>query len=199
MNAPTDTQLQLQRTLEINGAIRRGFAAVRHHKKLTSRLCDAIKAELPKDGTSWYCVLDTSGSSSFRIRVMGTPPAAASRKHEDYAYHCPLSNATLYNTRPPYRALTWQEGLDYELDRNDNSDSLQWAAMMQEKHVTFQAMHDRVADLQRQIDALRFDAQVIVNDMPPPAAAKVRKEKHFWNRPDADTVAAFPNLFPSKA
>lgn len=161
-----------QQKNEIIAGIRTGIAKVKHHSRYTSLVGKAIQAALP--GYTVY-----AGKDSIKIWGNGV-------NHGDNAvYLC-------WNWS---QGKHWSECMEPAIQREDTRDYQERLADEKSLYPRFEEMNVKVTELLSQIDLIRGYAQEQIGLQPVPVAATLRKESHFWNNAQPETVERFPNLF----
>ncbi len=154
----------------ILSALRAAFEKVKHHKQYGKRVLDVFRAALP----GYVVTNEGVGSSLEGLRVWGKE-----LPYDQGLYMC-------WSASKP-----WQEGLAYDLDRQDPSDSL-------ERMRDEEAIVSECEELERQIAALRARGRALVEALPVPKSAVTRREAHFWTSPSSSLAKRCPNLFDSE-
>jgi len=153
-------------------ALARAFEKVRHHKKWTRRVLPAFQAELPG-----YTVYLREDYASFDgVSVWGKGIAYDDRVDISWV-----------NWNPSH-AVVWQDGFVYDLRRQDPSDSAE--RMLQEATLV-----SRLDELARKVDALRAEALGLIEALPEPKSADLRKGAYCWTKPSGELSKRYPTLF----
>lgn len=159
--------------IKICQGLRKAFAKVKHHKKLTKRVEKAIKEELP----DYLVSIDTSFSSFNKINIWG----------KDISYN---NSIGLY-----LDPNDWAKKFEDEIDRIDPTDQLE--RIEQEKTIepAIAFIESKIADLKKRINDEQTRAYNLIKELPIPKSAKIRKDSTLWNSPTSEFAEKYPDCF----
>ena len=158
---------------DILAGIRAGVEATRHHEK-PSRLKAAIEKALP-NASVYYDPKPYGSADMGRISVWG-----GEVKHDKMI--------TCYFRHDD---LPWPDAVLWYVRRADDSD-------YRERMEAESKLYAKFEQLERQIYALRLEADRLVMQLPIPKAAVangLRDKAFYWDKPQEETRKKFPNLF----
>jgi hypothetical protein len=96
-----------------------------------------------------------------------------------------------------WNAGTWQDKISAEIDRNDTADYQE--RRIQENHsdiqVSLTEWNKEAVALMKQLEKVRERSHRIIQNLPVPTAATLRKDNPCWSNPSTALTEQFPNLF----
>ena len=159
-----------QQQIAVVAGLRRAFAKFKHHATFTRRVKPTIEAELP----GYTVSVDPDHYGLRTIRVWGNG--------------LPYENGSVYlcwNGSKP-----WAAGMAEALEIADSSDYA-------ERSEAEEDLKDKLDILHAEVERCRAAAKILIEQLPVPASATIRAERHFWDGPSSELGKTYPLLFGS--
>lgn len=170
---------QIKREVLVIDAIRAALKRVEHYKEFGDRIRPALRVELAKlDTGPWSIQLDTSRTTGLRELIVWR----AEFLEEEHKIHL------VWHASAEGQGVGWLGAIRRRLDLLDRSDYLERAE--QEA-----LLHEKLAELSQGVDSLRQQARMLIEELPVPSKATVRRTSQYWKQPSSDLTKEFPNLF----
>jgi hypothetical protein len=158
-----------QQQIAVVLGLRRAFEQFKHHAAFTRRCKPFIEAELP--GYTISVDPDHYGLRTIRVWGNGLP-------YDNGVYLC-------WNSSKP-----WAEGMSEALEIADSSDYA-------ERSKDEEPLKAKLDALSAQVEAARAEAAALIEALPIPTSATIRKDHPTWSGPTSELSKAYPLLFGS--
>jgi hypothetical protein len=176
---------------QVIDAIRDGIQATRHHKKATTRVVDAIKAQLAKafpDSKDSFCVvLYGEYGTAEKLKIWGGSDLI---HFDDRIVVYGRNNMDAVTDK-----VSWADGLLNGLRVNDTRDYQERERDEVALAPLFATYEHDIELLEARIKDIRENALKAIAQLPIPKGATLRTESMFWTNPSNFARTKYPRLF----
>ncbi len=162
-----------EKQIEVIAALRKVFDKFSHYQTFTKRVLPFLREALPE----YTVTIDVEGNRCI-VKVWGN-----GIDYNDCVY---ITWSCLEQSKP----IKWQDGFLRALERADLSDYA-------EREAHEKALIPQLEKLNTEVQDRVRAARILIESLPVPMSATVRKDQHHWSNASRALCERFPILFKS--